>query len=182
MNRYLHAIKNSDSQLLTKIYQSYFPQIKIFVIKNSGNTPDAEDVFQDALVSLFRRLQKEDIEIQNTFENYLYGVCKFIWLKRLKQISNVDKHKNLNIVDNEALEEALIEEQKYNLFYENLNQLGSDCKTVLTYYFEKKSFKEIAKLMNYTSDEYARRKKYLCKKELINKIKRTSSYLKLYKK
>lgn len=181
MNKYLQAIKNSDNKLLGEIYQKNYPQIQRFVLNNSGDESDAQDVFQDAMVSLYRRLQKEDITISATFGTYLYGICKFIWYKKIERTPSTNSIENIQIEDTHDIEASLTNEQKYGLFLQTINKLGEDCKKVLTYYFEKKSFKEIAVLMNYTGDEYARRKKFLCKKNLINKIKQDPLYKELYK-
>jgi RNA polymerase sigma factor (sigma-70 family) len=180
MNEYLKAIKHANNQVLQEIYRLNFPIIKKHILDNSGDIADAEDVFQEGLVALFRRLQKEEIEIKTSFSTYFLGVCRYIWLKKLKKATTTASLENVEIEDREEIEEAIVREHKYTLFQRMLEKIGQDCKKVLSYYFEKKSFKEIAKLMDYTSEEYARRKKFLCKKSLMEKIKKEAAYRDLY--
>lgn len=180
MNKYLEGIKNSDNKILEEIYQNNFIPIKNLVVNNGGKEEDAKDIFQDLLIALFRRLQREDIDINVTFSTYFFRACKYAWLKKLKRTPFTDSIDDLQLQDNLQIEEELIEEQKNSLFYKVLNTLGEDCKKVLQFYFAKKSFKEIALLMGYTGEEYARRKKYLCKKGLITKIKKDPIFKELY--
>jgi len=180
MNKYLEGIKKSDNKILQEIYQSNFIPVKNYIVNNSGNESDAKDVFQEVLIAFFRRLQKEDIEINVTFGTYLFSACKMTWFKKLKRTPSTDSIEDLQIADNPQIEEELLGERKSSLFQKTMNKLGEDCKKVLQYHFAKKSFKEIADLMEYTGEEYARRKKYLCKKGLMNKIKKDPQFKELY--
>ena len=180
MNKYLEGIKQSNNKILNEIYQNNFIPIKNFIINNSGNEDDAKDVFQEVLITLFRRLQKEDIDIGVTFGTYLFSACKMTWFKKLKRTPTTDSIENLQIQDSSNIEEELLGEKKSSLFQKVMNKLGGDCKKVLEYHFNKKSFKEIADLMSYTGEEYARRKKYLCKKGLMDKIKKDPLFKELY--
>ena len=69
--------------------------------------------------------------------------------------------------------------ETYALFRSKLLQLGADCQKVLQMHFAKKSFKEVAATMKYKSEEFARRKKYLCKNKLTDLIKADVRYREL---
>lgn len=180
MNKYLEGIKNSDKAVLDEIYKKDFPFLKKFVLNNNGDENDAKDVFQDALISVFRRLQKEDFEIRTTFGSYIFSVGKFIWFKKLKKKPNTSSIEDFQIGEESKIAEVSIEEQKHLLFEKIFKKLGEDCRKVLGFRFEKINFKKIAELMEYTSEEYARRKKYLCTKELVKRIKEDPDYLNFY--
>jgi len=180
MNKYLEGIKKSDNKILQEIYKNNFIPVKNFIVNNSGGEDDAKDVFQEALIALFRRLQREDIDINVTFGTYLFSACKLIWFKKLKRTPATDSIENLQIQDSQNIEEEMLGEKKSSLFQKIMKTLGEDCKKVLQYHFDKKSFKEIADLMKYTGEEYARRKKYLCKKGLMDKIKKDPLFKELY--
>ena len=44
-----------------------------------GNTTDAEDIFQKALLQIVVRYKKEKFQIKTSFEGYLFTVCKNLW-------------------------------------------------------------------------------------------------------
>ena len=182
MNRYLKGIIESEDSVLEEIYSNFYPPLLSFVKKNQGNESEAKDVFQEALVATYRRLQKNDFQISSTFGTYIFSVGKFIWFKKLKKMTNVSAiSDDTRIADDTHLQDELEEESKYQLFQEGIARLGSDCRKVLNFFFDRKNFKEIALLMEYTGAEYARRKKYLCTKELMQKIKQDARYLEIYK-
>ena len=54
--------------------------------------------------------------------------------------------------------------------------LGEDCQKVLTLFGEDSTFEEIARIMGFRNEAYARRKKYLCKEALIEIIKTDPEY------
>lgn len=177
MNKYLEGIKKSDDSILNTIYKECFKDLKHFILNNSGNEEDAKDVFQETLISIFRRLRKEDFEIATSFRTYFFTAGKYVWYRKLKkniEIQNIDTAEF-----NQEVEVDHVQETRYELFTKNMLKLGPDCQKVLHYFFEKKSFKEIANLMAFKSEGYARRKKYLCTKALIKKIKLDSDYIQL---
>ena len=177
MDKYLKGIKDSDATILKEIYDNNFETIKSFILKNKGNNEDAKDVFQEAMISTYRRLQRNDFELTSTFQTYIFNVGKYIWFKKLKINAKtvlVDDFK-----EGEAIDLVKKDEMKYSLFRKGLSKLGEDCKKVLSYYFERKNFKEIASLMSYTGADYARRKKYLCTKELVKIVKADPLFLEL---
>lgn len=176
---YLDGILNNEHLVLKEIYQKFFPGVLNFVENNSGAKIDAEDVFQEALVSIFRRLKADSLEIEYGFYTYLYAICKRIWYKKLKKTNwNVTSDENLELSDSEEsrITFAMERTEKYELFYSKLIQLGKDCQKVLKMHFDKKSFKEIATAMQFKSEEYARRKKYLCKNKLTKLVRADVRY------
>jgi len=181
-NKYLVGIQQNDSKVINEIYQQFFPAIRNFVERNSGKTEDAQDVFQDALISIFRRLKANNLEIQHTFNTYFFTVCKNLWYKKTKKADfNVTSIEVVSLSDKEdgLITEAITQTDKYTLFTKKLAQLGKDCQRVLNLHFAKKSFKEIAATMDYASEEYARRRKYLCKNKLIKLVKADIRYKEL---
>lgn len=177
MNKYLKGIKESDDAIMREIYQSNFPILKNFILNNRGDLDDAKDIFQDAIISLLKRLQKEDFEIKTTFGTYFFNVGKYIWFKRLKKKQLVEP---FTIPDIPDVPEDFGEDALRRRIYETaFKKLGEDCQKVLNFFFDNKKFREISSLMNYTGEEYARRKKYLCTKYLTEKVKKDPFYKEL---
>ncbi len=177
---YLLGIKSSDNLVLNEIYNKFFPLLKKFVLNNNGTEDDAQDCFQEALIAIYRRLQKEDFEIKTTFSTYIFNVGKFIWFKKAKKRVKSSSIEDFKHGEADMIEESLDAEEKYKLFKKGILALSADCQKVLNYFFEGKNFKEIAEFMQYTGAEYARRKKYLCTKSLTEKIKSDPDFLSFY--
>ncbi len=180
MNKYLKGIKESDNKIINEIYQKNFPQLKYFISNNNGNEADAKDVFQEALVATFRRLERGDFEIKTTFGTYIFQVGKFIWFKKIRGKKPTQSTEDVQIADQGILEEVLFKEDRYSFFQSMLKKMGSDCQTLLNYFFEKKSYKEIVTLMDFNSVDYAKRKKMLCKNKLVSLIKEDPRFRDFY--
>ena len=84
-NNIVTGIKKGDSETLHAIYKDHFGMIRNLVMKNSGSESDAEDVFQDALVVLFKKFNHSKFNLTVKFKTYFYSVCRNIWLTELKK-------------------------------------------------------------------------------------------------
>ena len=59
----IDALKNGHNESAIKeLYKSY-PSISKFILRNGGDEFDARDIFQDALLILYRNAQKKDFQL-----------------------------------------------------------------------------------------------------------------------
>ncbi len=81
----LKGILRHDNLVLSYIYKQYFYKVNAFVKKNNGSEADVSDIFQEAIIVIYRKLKENDLLFENrSFEVYLYSVCRLLWLKSLK--------------------------------------------------------------------------------------------------
>ena len=80
----LHGILRNDNLILQYIYKNFFYKINFFIKKNSGDDDDSNDIFQEAIIIIYRKLKANDLVLDCSFETYLYSVCRFLWLKQLE--------------------------------------------------------------------------------------------------
>ena len=69
-----------------------------------------------------------------------------------------------------------MEQEKWELFQEKLEALSDNCKTILKLFFKKTPYVEIAKKLEYASDNVLRQRIFKCKKKLSELIKKDSRY------
>ena len=176
--KHLNALIEGDTSLILKVYEKYFPFVRKFILQNSGKTEDAEDVFQKALLQITVRYQREKFEIRTTFEAYLYTVCKNLWRREL----NKSKRRVTNNGVLELLTEekdhgmAIIEQKRQELFTEKLQEISDNCKKILTLFFAKIPYSQIAEEHGYRSETVVRQRVFKCKKKLIELIKKDTRY------
>jgi len=176
----VRGIRLKDNGVIKYLYQEYFPIILNFIKYNNGNTSDAEDVFQETLVVIYRNLREEKIEEIKEFEAYIFGISKYIWKRRFRNYSQVNEipldlytHDiYLDESDRIQIETSL----QIGLYQKHFLELEEEFKKVLQLYFAKIPMTEIAKVMGYSSAEYAKRKKYLAQQDLINRIRSDPDY------
>ncbi|MFV0376455.1 MAG: RNA polymerase sigma factor [Mangrovibacterium sp.] len=180
----LHGILRNDNLVLQYIYKNFFYKISFFIKKNTGDDDDANDIFQEAVIIIYRKLKANDLVLDCTFETYLYSVCRFLWLKQLEKRKNErdkiqDNHDfNVDIYDN-AFETTVDMNEKYRLYQKHFKNLGTDCQKVLQLFFDKVPLKQIAQIMGFQSEKYAKKRKYKCKEYLVKSIKQDIEYKKI---
>ncbi len=181
----LKGILRHDNLILQYIYKQYYYKVNYFIKKNSGNEEDASDIFQEAIIVIYRKLKENDLIFQNSsFQGYLFSVCRFLWLKQLKRRRDEKEKIEETIPFQEDLYDdnliTIIEKnEKYGLYQKHFNNLSTDCQKLLQLFFEKVPLKEIANIMGYKGEKYAKKRKYICKEILINRIKQDSEFKKI---
>ena len=180
----LNGIRRNDTIVLQYIYKNFYSKINFFIKKNSGDDDDANDVFQEAIIIIFRKLKANELVLDCTFETYLYSVCRFLWLKQLDK-RKIEKEK---IKDNHDYREDLYDDglekvadlnERYRLYQKHFINLGKDCQKILQLYFDKVPLKNIAQIMGFKSEKYAKKRKFKCKEYLIKSIKQDLEYNKI---
>ena len=81
----IEGLKNGDLKTLENIYRTYIPPINGFIRKNGGNTEDAKDVFQEAVMVMYRKVQAPDFQLTGAFFSLLFPICRNLWLKSLRK-------------------------------------------------------------------------------------------------
>ena len=170
----IDGLKRQDSLIIRYVYKEYYPTIKFLITTNSGTDTDAEDVFQDALVVLYRKIARENLVLTSSFKTFLYSICRNLWLQRLDR--RVFRNEFLELEDLGELQDISYSEQpeddqeKYRLFQQHFFRLGDDCQKVLKLFMNKTSLKEIADIMGFKTEKYAKTRKFMCKEKLKNSI------------
>ena len=179
------GILRNDNLVLQYIYKQFFYKVNSFIKNNSGEEDDASDVFQEAIIIIFRKLKEDDSLFENRpFPTYLYSVCRFLWLKQLES-RRIEKEKVSETLPfqedyyDDNLSELAVKNERYSLYQKHFKSLSSDCQKIMQMFFEKIPLKQIAQIMGYKSEKYAKKRKYKCKELLINRIKQDADYKKI---
>lgn len=174
----LEGIRKKKSDSIVFMYKDYFPLILALVEHNSGSRQDAEDVFHDAMIVLYKRCRRKEFHLTCALRTFFYSVCKNIWMKRL------ERRKRLvtvpDFVVNEQFEKYTTEEdelkednlERLRLLYKHFTRIPEDCQKLLKLFIQKVPLKEIAKDMGFKDVTYAKTRKYLCKNMLRKRILR----------
>lgn len=189
MNNYssidlLNGIRRNDTIVLQYIYKNFYSNINFFIKKNSGDDDDANDIFQEAIIIIYRKLKANELELECSFETYLYSVCRFLWLKQLdkrkvEKEKIKDNHEYNDDIYDDSLEKITDLNERYRLYQKHFTNLGKDCQKVLQLYFDKVPLKNIAQIMGFKSEKYAKKRKFKCKEYLIKSIKQDLEYNKI---
>ena len=177
----LNGILRNDTIVLQYIYKNFYSKINFFIKKNNGDDDDANDIFQEAIIIIYRKLKANELVLDCTFETYLYSICRFLWLKQLEkrkiEKENIkDNHEFNDEIYDDSLEKVSDLNERYRLYQKHFANLGKDCQKILQLYFDKVPLKTIAQIMGFKSEKYAKKRKFSCKEYLIKSVKQDLEY------
>lgn len=177
----LQGFIEGDSRVLREMYSKHFPEVKSYIVRNSGTATDASDIFQDALVLTYQKLKSGSLRLECSLATYIFAVSRNMWMnslrKRKKKVT-IDKSPDISVnLEKSIFAEMELQEQKA-LYQKYFLKLGDRCQELLQHFFLGKKMQEISALMGY-SLAYTRKKKFECKKRLLEMIERDPIFVEL---
>lgn len=178
---FIAALLTNNHVGIQAIYDQFFPRIKNMVIKNSGKEEDAWDVFQDALIVIYKKAQQPDFELTSAFYSFLYGVAYRIWLKKISS----SKYRQVTFEQvgafssEEDFELLLFQQEQEKLYRDKFVLLRPKCQSILQLFVEKVKMSVIAQKLGYASENAAKKAKHVCKKQLVALIKADARFQEL---
>lgn len=174
----LDLLVNGDRKIIKNLYDNVLPKVGSFVMKNKGNSDDANEIFQDALYQLIVRAKTNPFTINTSFDAYLFTVCKNLWYKKLnkskKEVRN-DGVFELKENDDTDLASILFQE-RWDLFEETFSKLNEKCKLLLKDYFGKVPYSVIVEKFSYANENTAFQRVFKCKTRLKELVKKDPRY------
>lgn len=176
--KYIDALKSGDKRGIREIYDKFFPGIQSLITRHGGNAEDAQDIFQDSLIVIFEKLRMNSFQLSSSFYTLLYGICRNLWGNRLQKRSRTDVSlsDDLTVPVGDDLRDLIHQEEKRQIFWHAFKKLGKDCQQLLQLFFEKTSMEEIATIMGYASEGYAKKRKFHCKSQLVLLVQQDPMY------
>lgn len=178
---YIKKCVDNDREGQQKIYQLFSPILYGICIKYMKNEEDAKDVFQEAFILVFQKIN------QYRFEGSFEGWLKRIFINKLIETLNKKKRgmtfldisyvKDLSL-EEEEIELSQISQEKLLAFIQNL---PDQYRMVFNLFvFEKMKHKEIADLLHIsegTSKSNLNRAKSKLQKSILSELQ-SQTYLK----
>jgi RNA polymerase sigma factor (sigma-70 family) len=160
----IHGLKTGNYTPAVKALYRYYPVVRQMVLKNSGSKQDAEDVYQEALIILFRKAKETDFQLSSKLDTFLFSICRYYWLAELRKRKKEVSSDLEQAIDQPELVQSLIEEElQFVQAEKSILQLGEKCRDLLRlFYFEKLDFRAIASKLGFSNEKVAKNQKYRC--------------------
>lgn len=174
-NEIIRAVAERDQVAINSsmnfLYKEHFHVIKSFILKNSGNLDEANDLFQDALVIFYVKVRKGEYKNTSSLKTYLFGIARNLWLKELRRRRIAQKH--LTVEGDIDFQEELIIQESQVTIRKVMELINEECKRLLMdFYFEGQSMAQLTDRYGLGSEAATKNKKYRCLQKLINLVKR----------
>ncbi|MBL0232641.1 MAG: sigma-70 family RNA polymerase sigma factor [Chitinophagaceae bacterium] len=156
---------------IRSLYRDHFDKLTRYILANNGSQQDAEDIFQETIVSFIELVKKDKFRGESSIGTFLYSMNRHAWLNELKRKGRAllrEEKFEMNMDRGEAdkLQQMAYGEEKQEIA-RLVASLGDTCKKILLlFYYEERTMKEILDATDYDNEQVVRNKKYKCLKQL----------------
>ena len=170
----LRAGKSMD-ETIKAIYRNHFESLCWYIMNNSGSRQDAEDVFQEVVVSFIDLVQKDKFRGESTIKTFLFSLNRHTWLNELKRrgraLAREEKYERGQDKTELDAGHYIADREGKAEVTRLVGELGETCrKILLLFYYENLSMREILETLHYENEQVVRNKKYKCLKQLEQMI------------
>lgn len=146
-------------------YENYFSLVRTYILNNSGDLEDAKDIFQEVAFAFFKQRSKLDPSAIENERNYVMGIARNTWLKKLRQTKNVHSTGTEfleNVSDMPPDESELKKDDLIDVVLRKLQEMNEECRKIIhAAFYLKLSTVEIAVHTGY-SEKFVKVKKFRC--------------------
>lgn len=158
-------------ETIKAIYRSNFEGLCWYVMNNSGSRQDAEDIFQEVIISFIELVQQDKFRGESTVKTFLFSLNRYTWLNELKRRGRALAREEKYEKGQERVEldtsHYIADREGKEAVLRVVSELGDTCKKILLlFYYENLSMKEILDRTDYETEQVVRNKKYKCLKQL----------------
>lgn len=166
----IEGLERHDEDVIQYLYDNAGPMVYKLILKAGGNADVAEDIFQEGILATYLNIRtgRYQKSANTRLTTYLVQICRYQWTNYMKNAENTRRPLESHPDIAEPLPEmdASLREERIRLLHDYIGQTGENCRKILRlFYWEKKSYEEIAREMEMTP-ESAKNQKYRCMKKL----------------
>lgn len=163
-------IRKKNDVALRELYKTHYPMVVHLVCSNSGTEQEAKDIYQEAIIAFYERVQQPAFTLTCKIKTYLYAVSRRLWLKKLAEKKrfngSIDEAETFLGID-EELKEIAEKENRFKRMSAALASLGEPCRGLIEdFYIHDLSMEEISVKFDYTNADNAKNQKYKCLQRL----------------
>jgi RNA polymerase sigma factor (sigma-70 family) len=161
---------------ILQLYRDHAEITRSFIKGKGGTDQDADDIFQETVVSFIDSVQKSKFRQESGIRTFLISISKNLWYNEIRRRQRAINRERLFEADHNQEDPDVSEIIQDRELKKQLNQLlqdlGDSCRKVLElFYYENLTMKEIVSHLHYENEQVVRNKKYKCLQQLTDKMK-----------
>jgi len=180
--QYINALRQHNSQQIEEIYKNFAPGIKNFLLSKGASAEEAGDIFQEAIIDIYKLAQKQDFTLTCPLQAFLLLICKRKW------INQVEKNKRQGVTkpvddgytsvagkDDETTAFYADTLEKEEIVVAMLQKISDRCRDIIISSYTDKPQQQVADELG-VSYAYLRKKKSICMAELISLVRNNKNH------
>ena len=163
---------NAQKKALNYLYKqgTFKESLTAFIYSQNGTKEDSDDIFQEALYTLYKNIREKKFSGNSSIKTYFLGICKNIWLNRKMKEQRRKKIKEkidpLQMPHVSSPETPYLFREKITILEKFIEKIGATCKKLLSLFWAGYSLEEIAKKISYKNARGVSAKKVECNNKL----------------
>jgi RNA polymerase sigma factor (sigma-70 family) len=158
------------------LYREYSETVSSFLINYGASEQDADDVFQETVISFINIVQQDKFRMEASIKTFLVSVARNIWRNELKKRQRTDfreqRFESGREQSEDGINDWINESEKKRQLRDLVFKLGEPCrKLLMLFYYENLSMKEMLNYLPYDNEQVVRNKKYKCLQQLTEIMK-----------
>jgi RNA polymerase sigma factor (sigma-70 family) len=184
--RILQQIKDHDyNEAIASLYKTAYPNIRNYIMKNSGNIDCVKDIFHEAVIVLLETIRTNKFDESKEINGFLYTVARNKWINTVRKTQHATKYMDAQVHQNkddfETSHEILLQKEMRLEMKSVIEKLSESCQKIIELVFYKnRSMDEIAEELGYNSRDTAKTAHYKCKQKLKDFIINSPTLKELY--
>lgn len=175
---FIEAIRSGNNNYaLNVIYKDVLPKIKKYVLKNSGTNDDVNEITQQLVEIIYRKIKHENFVPDGEIKGYMWIISRNLWINKAKHSQRMVSVEDETYLDQEDTSASNfdIKTEQNNLAYEIIKKLGDPCATFLKLrILDELKLDEIVEKMGYNNKDVVKSVGHRCKKRLIELVQNNS--------
>ena len=161
---------------ILQLYRDHAEITRSFIKGKGGTEQDADDIFQETVVSFIDSVQKSKFRQESGIRTFLISISKNLWYNEIRRRQRAGNRERLFEADRDqedsGVQEIIQDRELKKQLNQLLQDLGDSCRKILElFYYENLSMKEIVLHLHYENEQVVRNKKYKCLQQLTDKMK-----------
>jgi len=168
------------------LYENYFYLLSSYVEQNQGSREDAEDVFQEVVLTFIELVRQNKFRGESSVKTFLFAVNRNIWFNELKRRGRQSKRNEKFATalphTESGIDKMISGREARQQIFAIIESLGDICKKILlAFYYENLSMTDILTRLDYQNEQVVRNKKAKCMKSLEEKFNADPALAKKFK-
>lgn len=160
----------NEDAALQLLYTSTLKKVRRMITKKGGTKEEADDIFQDTVITFFEKVKSRQIETRDDVEGYIITIAKNLWIDSIRRKKRHQQFEEINRAEKREYTNQLselINKEKETAMTTLFSLLGEKCQQIMTLsFYERMTMKEISKKLEYKNEDVTKALHYRCKKSL----------------
>lgn len=177
------VLEREDQMVISSLYKKSYPPIERTLKSQGADPDDIQDVFQDAMVILVRKIRNGSFKKDESINSFLFIISRNLWInkiKRDKKSQSIDGYELEDEWSNDIHFQASVSEKEQTI-RRAFEMLGEKCSNVFkAILFNGQKYKEVAEEYGFANEGVVKIIKSRCKEKLVKLLQQESELRDLF--